>query len=641
MSVKHIEIEVANYNEISFDSHKNGKVYLTVGKKYLSTPFVAKVFAFVGKCYKKRFFKICCKTDKNGDFFVPVPAHTLKLAVFLKLIVSSCNHSRCHKCGKVVRVKRVFEQKSCVDSSSSSSDSSSCSSSEDNKKNGDDDEYGRAYEGAANNIYYPYFGKINTALLRKCPHAYADDDYEMAIRSSNPNNNPNPRKISNVVCKMTNEKPNSFGLTNMTWMWGQLIDHELDLTPAGSQEPANIITPNDDQYPGSTIQFNRSGYMIHSHPREHPNVLSSFHDGGVIYGPDSNRVYELRALDGSGKFKYQYSDNNEIIPPYNVNQIDNAPDKNPGLFIVGDVRGNENIALTSIHTLMVREHNRLCDKIVKKEPDLKGKDEIIFQKARKYVIAIMQNITFYEYLVHLLGKDWISEYKGYDSSINCGVMTEFSTVGYRIGHTMLPPRLQIGSNPNNYVELKNAFFNPAYVKEHGCDDILLGGMKMKMQEIDHEVVDDIRDFLFGPPSQQSLLDLATLNIQRGRDHGIPGYNKVRQSYGLSKKNNWSSITSNTSLQQKLSSVYEHPDYIDPWIGMLCEDHLPNKPLGELAFTIIKEQFTRIRNGDRYWFENDQFDEHTLKKIKKIKLSDIIKKNTKINHNYIQSDVFHN
>lgn len=498
----------------------------------------------------------------------------------------------------------------------------------------------RTYEGSSNNMSHPNWGLAGYHLLRICPAAYSDGYGSMAVRGPN---NPNPRSISNAICQGPSVS-NPFKMTDITWLFGQFIDHLLDLTHSSGEEPENIITPSDDQYPGYTISFTRSDYVPNNGGiREQPNNITSYIDASNVYRSSAYDAMHLRCLDGTGKMKTSTADNGEKLLPYNVDGLPNAAGSFTGpadqLFIAGDVRANENILLTAIHTLFVREHNRLCDEIICKNPSWKGIDDLIYQKARHIVAGYMQNITYNEFLPALLGPHNLKPYKGYDPHVNASVSTEFSTVGYRIGHTMLSSSLKIGAHGGSK-PLRDSFFNPTYIKDNGIEALLHGACLQVMQEIDGILVEDVRTFLFGPPTNNMLLDLAAINIQRGRDHGIAGYNVVRQAYGLSRKYNFQEITSDVSIQQKLQTLYGHPDYIDPWIGGLVETHLPGADVGELFTAIISDQFHRSRAGDRYYFEvNPALTKEEIDDIRCTTLSHIIKRNTKLG-NKIQRDVFH-
>jgi len=188
--------------------------------------------------------------------------------------------------------------------------------------------------------------------------------------------------------------------------------------------------------------------------------------------------------------------------------------------------------------------------------------------------------------------------------------------------------------------LKDAFFKPLYLKQNGIEQLLLGASKRKMKKINNEIIDDVRNFLFGPPTNSHLLDLASLNIQRGRDHGIPGYNTVRQAYGLLPNVTFADITSDIQLQAKLQSVYSSPNNIDPWVGALCEDHLVGSNAGELVLAILREQFRRIRDGDRFWYQHDKcVGSFELEIINNSSLSNVILRNTNISSTELSLDVF--
>jgi len=445
---------------------------------------------------------------------------------------------------------------------------------------------------------------------------------------------PNPRVISNAVCSQSSMQGmlNSQNINDLFWGWGQFIDHEIDLTPPDSEnvQDASFTSPNDDpELPNATISFNRSTSSLKNGKREQTNTISSYIDGTNVYGYESARASLLRENDGSGKLKTSLSTNNEVILPLNEDVGDIGMAFLPGQSLgdmmgAGDVRANENVLLTSIHSLFVREHNRLCDEFVDENPEWLDNDDKIYHEARKINIGLMQHITYNEFLPLLLGP--LPSYTGYKVGIDASIANIFSTVAYRVGHSMLSSNLKIGSN--SVLALRDAFFSPSFIKTNGIDSVLEGANDQVMQEIDIKIVDDVRSFLFGPPQNEMLLDLASLNIQRARDHGIPSYNICRNAYGLPSLN-FNTITSNTTLQSQLSNVYGGDiTKVDPWVGGLSEDHVNGAQVGPFFLAVLKDQFLRLRDGDRFWFENDPTVD--VNKINNTKLSDIINRNTSLN-----------
>jgi len=155
--------------------------------------------------------------------------------------------------------------------------------------------------------------------------------------------------------------------------------------------------------------------------------------------------------------------------------------------------------------------------------------------------------------------------------------------------------------------------------------------------VDCYLVDGVRNFLFGPPGAGGF-DLAALNIQRGRDHGLPRYNQVREDFGLARKNSFAEITSDTDLQARLAASYATPEDIDVWVGALAEDHVNGGLVGELIFTILKDQFTRLRDGDRFWYQS-YLPRNLIRQVEKQTLTKIIRRNTPI-RGELQADPFH-
>lgn len=499
----------------------------------------------------------------------------------------------------------------------------------------------RSFDGHGNNIDNPDWGQANSPLLRFSPIAYGDGINTLAQRGPH---NPNPRVISNAVFQQSASVPSKNNLSDFIWAWGQFLDHELDLTTTNNQEKADIVVPDHDivlcnlQLKGRefSIPFSRSAAIEDtgtspSNPRLHANVNSSYIDGSVVYGSDMERASALRTFDGTGRLKTSTSESGELLP-YNINDLeneDNGDAQHDRFFLAGDVRANEHAVLTSIHTLFVREHNRLCLDIIACDPSLAGQEELIYQKARKYVGGIIQAITYEEFLPALLGQSAISPYTGYRPNVNAGISHEFSTACYRLGHSMLSSELMLGGNGNT-IQLRDMFFKPYFVRLHGIEAILMGLTLQRMQEVDAQIVEDVRSFLFGPPNQVKgqLLDLAALNIQRGRDHGLAGYNAFREAFGLNRLKDFSEITSDTNVANILCDLYKDIDYVDPWVGALAEDQVEGSNVGPLIFAVLKNQFERARDGDRFWYANDP--ELTIEQrveIESTRLSDVIRRNT--------------
>jgi hypothetical protein len=376
-------------------------------------------------------------------------------------------------------------------------------------------------------------------------------------------------------------------------------------------------------------------------PREQINQVTAFIDGSMVYGSDQARNDFIRDLAANnGKLKL---DSNGLLPLNTINLPNgNGPNPSNIMFVAGDVRVNEQAGLTVLHTLLVREHNTLVNEI-KLKTGITDSDAL-YEEAKIILEGKIQHITYDEFLRVLLGPNYMpAPYSGYNPAVNPQVANEFSTAGFRVGHTLLSSTLERFNedgtiHPNGHLSLKDAFFNPSIVKNEGIEPILRGLAVGKSEKIDNFVIDEVRNFLFGEPAPMGGFDLASLNIQRGREHGLPSYNQFRTEMGLGAKNSFSDLTGgNEDLAAKLAAVYVNVNDVDLWVGGLSEPPVSGGMVGETFAIILKDQFERVRDGDRYWYQNRGLNSMQLDMIENTLLSDIIRRNTAIES--IQQNVF--
>lgn len=494
-------------------------------------------------------------------------------------------------------------------------------------------------DGVGNNVENEDWGSTDVELIRLTEADYAD-----GIEAPSGEDRPNAREISNAIVSQEESVLNDRQLTDYLWIWGQFLDHDIDLSEgADPAEDFSVAVPIGDPLfdPFGTgtveIPLSRTAYVDADESsdgqRQQINQITSFLDGSVVYGSDEERASELRTHEG-GLLKTSEGD----LLPFNEAGLENAGGTSETLFLAGDVRANENVALSSMQTIFVREHNRIATELSDQNPDLT--DEELYQQARSIVVAELQVITYNEFLPALLGTDGLSEYTGYDAGVNPSIASEFSTAAYRFGHSLLSPELVRLNEDGTIIDdgnlsLSDAFFSPNELIENGIDSILRGAATQLSQELDAQVVDEVRNFLFGPPGAGGL-DLASLNIQRGRDHGLADYNSIREDLGLDPVVSFSQITSDVELAAALEATYGSVDNIDLWVAGLAEDHLEGSSLGETFTTIIVDQFERLRDGDRNWYQN-VFEGRQLQQLESTTLADIIERNSDVTG--LQGNVF--
>ena len=509
----------------------------------------------------------------------------------------------------------------------------------------------RTIDGSCNNLSSPIannYGVAPSIFQREIAAEYSSEDILNGIIFPN---RPNPRAISNQLFDQNEDIGNSANLSSMVFTWAQFLDHDITQAKGARTETAPIQLPPDEPSFTLPIDFHRSAISTGTGiatPRNQDNLLTAWIDGSQVYGSDQDRADWLRTFV-NGKLKISTGNllpyntvSGEKVAPIDANapKMDNLDDNRAPHFVAGDVRAGEQPGLTVLHTLFVREHNRICEELIANGFQ---DDELIYQTARKQVGALIQAIT-YEQFLPALGVQ-LSPYIRYNSQVSPDIMNLFATAAYRIGHTMVTSELLLLNDDCSTIQsplsLEQAFFNPSWVAQFNIDPILKGLVSQQQEEIDLKVIDGLRNFLFNIPGLPGAfgLDLVSLNIQRGRDHGLPDYKTVRQYFLNQNISTFTQINSDPIIAQQLASTFNNDvNNIDLWVGLLAEEHIPNSNMGPTMHEILKEQFERIRDGDYYYFQNDlALSLAEKQRIQNTQLSDIIKRNTSLNN--LANDVF--
>ena len=450
----------------------------------------------------------------------------------------------------------------------------------------------RSLDGSGNNVSNPEWGQAGTEYVRTAPASYADGDSSMV-------DGPDPRYVSNRIFNDVSQNLFSEnGVTQWAFVWGQFLDHTFGLREAEGGEAAPLSFDESDPLEDfvndmGNIDFSRSAAAPGTgddSPREQLNTVSSYIDGWAVYGGTEERLEWLREgpVDGdmSNNSAYLLLTEDGYLPDSAARDDGATPDMQlmgrlmgspDDAVIAGDVRANENIALTAVHTLFAREHNRIVGTLPEELPE-----EEKFQIARAVVIAEQQYITYTQFLP-VLGIE-LDSYEGYDSEVNAGLSNEFAAAAFR-AHSMIHGEFEIDASGSTYtdeqlealerqgvemeaedealalaVPLNVAFGNPGLVTELGLGAILRGLGSERQYKNDEQIDNQLRSVLFqvpGPdvedPSEcldgemlpdcfSIVLDLGAIDIQRGRDHGIASYNDLRETYGLDRKTSFRAIT---------------------------------------------------------------------------------------------------
>lgn len=482
----------------------------------------------------------------------------------------------------------------------------------------------RTADGSCNNLNNMNWGMSITPFDRILSPVYGDGVGSLRENAATDFPLPNPRRVS-VTMHPDYNVPHKT-VTLHTAYFGQFIDHDTTSTPE-FQDYNCCYQPNipecmpipvdssDDWYSRfnqTCLELGRSIPACGTGVRQQLNQNTAFIDGSQIYGQSDDEMNILRASNGSLKTD---STSRLLL-------IDNKPPRRcgniqagVGCFKAGDNRVNENPVLTSIHTLFMREHNRIALELRNRNPT--WTNEVVFQEARRIVIAELQNICYNEFLPVLLGNTIMSSYglqlptstagfSTYDPSVKPGIFNCFATAAYRYGHTLLQNTVTVANAPS--FALENAFENPVLIFQSAAnvDRMLLGSSLQPAQSYENFIAFAVTRHLNKIPDTPFGLDLMAFNIQRGRDHGLPPWIAFRSVCNLPVPQTFDQILSlgiitNSSTITRFKTAYKNVKDIDLFTGGISELPVSDGVVGPTFACIIARQFQRLFKGDRYFF----------------------------------------
>uniref|UniRef100_A0A915JI24 peroxidase n=1 Tax=Romanomermis culicivorax TaxID=13658 RepID=A0A915JI24_ROMCU len=425
---------------------------------------------------------------------------------------------------------------------------------------------------------------------------------------------------------------------SLLMQFGQFIVHDISKTsilptdqcPLCSDIPGKCfpikVDPSDQRFgcqqPPCCLGFTRSAPVCGLQPRIRLNENTAFIDGSQIYSSSSLDAARLR--DQQSAFLRQTFFNNKPFMPFDSNQCF-GPGSCTANFDTGDNRVSIFVGLAALHTIFLREHNRLASDLRRLNPQ--WSDERVFQESRKIVGAQLQIVTSKFWLTKVLGSDEpLGPYKGYDPSVNPTIADEFANGAMRFGHGMVQEffaRVDAGgqSIPEGQMRVDTGVLQPQKLLFEGGPDAIVRGMMMTALKKPQRLTTALTENMFG------TADLGAVNIQRGRDAGVPGYNTWREFCSLPRANSFDDLANefpDPVLRNNLRQGYSHPDNVDLYVAALLEEPRGNSLVGPTIACLIRNQFKRIRDGDRFWYENPGvFTEQQLAELNKSTLARIL------------------
>jgi len=509
----------------------------------------------------------------------------------------------------------------------------------------------RTFDGSCNNIENPHFGQSETPFKR-----LEHKKYSLINCGNSPYLRlPNPRLASRIVFQR-DEGSASMDIKNtiMVMTFGQMIDHDMQLTPLRQMENGSFLNcceqenlnhvdccpisvPTGDFFYGREGRTNCMGF-IRSKTTNHPgrncrrlpdieNANTAWIDASFLYGSDDEDALEHRdTQNGGGRLKTTVVNNTRQFPFMTKDEV--TPMK------FGDSRGDVLPSFTALHTVILRFHNDLADKLRQVNP--RWNDEKLYQEARKIVGGVLQHITYTQFLNALLGfgNDVTVSQEGlhvhsYDPQVDGSIDLVFSTAAYRL-HTYVSPMQELYNENLELVKeflLRDVFHKPMKMIEEDNFDCLIRGLaKQPMGQFDNKFTTEMTEFLFARPENKFGLDIVALNIQRGRDHQLQGYTFYKNYCGFGPTWQWSDLEDlfDKESVHRLQHLYESPDDVDLYVGGFLERPILDSHLGPTFHCLVSQTFKKLKQGDRFFYNNDGiFTSSQLSEIKKQNLASVL------------------
>ncbi|XP_070437524.1 dual oxidase 1 isoform X2 [Equus przewalskii] len=526
------------------------------------------------------------------------------------------------------------------------------------------------FDGWYNNLMEHRWGSKGSRLQRLVPASYADGVYQPLGEP----HLPNPRELSNTAMRGPAGQASMRNRTVLGVFFGYHLLSDLVSVerPGCPAEFLNIrIPPGDPVFDPNrsgdvVLPFQRSRWdpktgQSPSNPRDLTNEVTGWLDGSAIYGSSHSWSDELRSFSGgqlaSGPDPAFPRDSKDPLLMWTAPDPATGQRGSQGLYAFGAERGNRDPFVQALGLLWFRYHNLCAQRLAREHPS--WGDEELFQHARKRVIATYQNIAVYEWLPSFLRK-MLPDYAGYRPFLDPGISPEFLAASEQFFSTMVPPGVYMRNaschfqgvlNRNSSISRALRVCNSYWSREHpnlqraeDMDALLLGMASQIAEREDNVVVEDVRDFWPGPLKFSRTDHLASC-LQRGRDLGLPSYTEARAALGLPPITRWQDINpalsrSNGTVLEAIAALYNQDlSRLELLPGGLLESH--GDP-GPLFSAIVLDQFVRLRDGDRYWFENTRnglFSEEEIVEIRNTSLRDVLVAVTNMNPSALQPNVF--
>ncbi|CAG2103066.1 unnamed protein product, partial [Medioppia subpectinata] len=471
----------------------------------------------------------------------------------------------------------------------------------------------RRFDGKCNNERQTNWGAAFHTMRRLLPPAFADGvnaERRRAIDGRQPL--PNERFISNQLSatRPQIDQKDKLVRSSTHMIWGQMIAHDTIKAlqyfggalpccpPSQHPECPSVYTPvPSDQlllvYNQTCIAYSRSvaGNTCRLGARDQITATTPVMDLSDLYGP------WLGCLKGG--------DGNRV---------------------------NQQVVINTMLTTMLLRHNQHCDGLALINQH--WTDEILYQEARRLLLAEYAQITYAEYLPSTFNQKFMDffdlnvrprgKFSEYNPDVSPDTMQEYGIAAFRFGHSNINAMFPVlNGNPLNSSSflLRFNFEQMSQLWDGNRKGIIKGLCENFEKVTEFHYVDDVRDYVFFDPAHPRVDDLFNRDIFRARDHGLAPYVYYVQYCTGHPIKRWSDLQPLIPIDilNQLRDVYKDFRDIDLIVGGLAETVMEGSTLGPTLACINGIQFYHFKFGDRFFYEHSsQAGSFTIAQLDNIK-----------------------
>jgi len=468
----------------------------------------------------------------------------------------------------------------------------------------------RSIDGSGNDRTHDSMGKVGTTFGRNVPLA---GTFPLDVLT------PNPRTVSLELMTREQFQPaTTLNVLAAAWLQFQVHDW-FSHGSNDTEDPWEVELADNDPWPEHPMRIQRThrAPTLDGGPPTYANTESHWWDASQVYGSTPELQKAIRTSE-SGKL---------LLSPQGLVPFDPSTMRH-----LAGVNGNWWTGLAMLHTLFMREHNAICDRLAQAFP--KWDDDALFEHARLVNAALIAKIHTVEWtpalLAHpvmqtgmrvnwwgLTGERFTNRFGRLTKSEEISgipasdthhhgapyAMTEEFVAVYRM-HPLIPDDFELRAHANNGLIEHRTFEESAGTHTHEVletvpmDDLLYSfGTSHPGAIVLHNFPKHLQHFV---KPDGSIHDVAAIDILRSRERGVPRYNEFRRRFHMAPATRFEEFSDDPAVVSDLRRIYSDPEAVDTTVGLYAEKPPSGFAFSDTAFRVFILMASRRLKSDRFF-----------------------------------------